>query len=74
MCTFGRLQTGEGGNKMMQGVVKGHFCHVEQLQEGPPASSTVSNWGFYQILASQRGCSVCLVQVVREQKIGGLRA
>lgn len=67
-------QTGEGGNKMMQGVVKGHLCHTEHLQEGPPAGSTVSNWGFHRSPASHRGSSVCSVQVVREQKIGGWRA
>lgn len=30
----------------------------------------VSNWGFHQFLTSHRGCSVCSVQVVREQEAG----
>lgn len=55
MCTFGRLQTRKGGDEMMQGAVKGHLCHLEQLQEGPPAGFTVSNWGSHPFLASPQG-------------------
>lgn len=29
----------------MRGVPKGHLCHVEHLQGGPPAGFAVSNWG-----------------------------
>lgn len=41
---------------MMLLVVNGHLCQVEQLQDGPPAGFTASNWDFHQFLASHGGC------------------
>lgn len=55
MCTFGRLQTGKGGNKVIQGVVKGHLCHAEQWPGEPPAGFIVSNWGFSPVPGFPQG-------------------
>lgn len=41
---------------MMQGVANSHLCHVELLEDSPPAGFTVSNWGFHRFLASHRWC------------------
>lgn len=55
---FGRLQTAKGGNKMIQGVVKGHFCHWSSCKKAHLLVFAVDNRGFHRRLTSHRERSV----------------